>query len=155
MTIFVYLSSIPLTLLSLYTLFPSLHTFSPLFLLFSLCPASSPSPLALNTGLTAWLQKYRAMVVKRMYTSFRFWQAMISHLVLPLTHVIYAMVLASTLLFNDNPSDPKRSLSLSKSALSDNRTLFWAEFHDGVVNGDVTGNMSSFFDFQVSANLTV
>ena len=65
------------------------------------------------------------------------------------------MVLASTLLFNDNASDPKRHLSLSKSALSENRTLFWAEFHSGDVNGSVTGDMSSFFDFQVSAKLTV
>lgn len=78
-----------------------------------------------------------------------------SHLILPLTFVIYAMVLASTLLFNNNASDPKRHLSLSESALSENRTLFWAEFQSGDVNGNVTGDMSSFFDFQVSAKLTV
>ena len=93
------------------------------------------------------------MLVKRAYTSLRFWQAMVTQLILPLSFVIFSMVLARTTLFTDDPSDPKTSLGLRKSSLiSGNRTLFWAEFGSSRVAGDggsgtASGNVSSFFDF--------
>ena len=83
------------------------------------------------------------MLVKRMYIFIRFWQAMFTQLVLPLFFVSYAMVLARTILFNDDASDPKRRLVVSDSSLGANQTFFWAEFGDGVVNS----SDSSFFDF--------
>ena len=98
---------------------------------------------ALNTGLVLWLQKYRAMLVKRMYIFSRFWQAMFTQLVLPLFCVSYAMVLAKTILFFDDASDPKRRLGVSDCSLGANQTFFWTEFGDGVVNS----SDSSFFDF--------
>ena len=110
-------------------------------------PLSLRSTLSYNKGLTLWLQKYWAMLVKRMYTSVRFWQAMVTQLILPLMFVLYAMVLAKTILFADNASDPKRRLSLRNSGLSSNRTFFWAEFDGASVGNYLTTNTSSFFDF--------
>jgi hypothetical protein len=111
---------------------------------------------ALNTGLALWLQKYRAMLVKRMYMSGRFWQAMATQLVLPLMFVIYGMVLARTLLFKDDASDLKRRLSVSESSLGANQTFFWAAFDDRDVNysSNLTSNVSSFFDFMDQVTLT-
>lgn len=73
---------------------------------------------------------------------------MVTQLFLPLLFVLYAMVLATTILFTDNASDPKRRLSISSSALSSsNQTLFWAEF-DGMekIGNNLSSNTSSFFD---------
>ena len=99
-----------------------------------------------NTGLVLWLQKYWAMLVKRMYASVRFWQAMAAQLLIPLLFVALAMVMAKTTLFNDNASDPKRRLGLENAGLSSNLTLFWVEFGDGGPINDTAGNFTSFFD---------
>ena len=89
------------------------------------------------------------MLVKRIYVSVRFWQAMITQLVLPILFVVYAMVLAKTILFTDDASDPRRSLGVSESSLGANRTFFWAEFGrgGGVEGGNLAHNDPSFFDF--------
>ena len=72
---------------------------------------------------------------------------MATQLVLPLMFVIYAMVLARTILFTDNASDPKRRLGVSDSSLGANQTFFWAAFDDGGVD-NLTTNISSFFNFR-------
>ena len=89
------------------------------------------------------------MLVKRFYTSVRFWQALVTQLVLPLFFVGYAMVLARTILFTDNASDPQRRLGLRETSLGLNRTLFWAEFGGagGGNDGFLRDNTSTFFDF--------
>ena len=72
---------------------------------------------------------------------------MVTQLILPMIFVVIAMVLARTILFNDDASDPKRRLDLSNSGLSSNRTLFWGEF-DGVdVGNRFTNTTLRFFDF--------
>ena len=118
-------------------------------------PPSAPPPpsshVHLNSGFTLWLQRYWGMLVKRFLTSLRFWQAAVTQLLLPLFFVGYAMVLARTILFTDDASDPLRRLGLRESSLGLNRTLFWAEFGGEGLNHSgplLAGNTStSLFDF--------
>ena len=115
-------------------------------------PPSAPPPpsshVHLNSGLTLWLQRYWGMLVKRFLTSLRFWQAAVTQLLLPLFFVGYGMVLARTILFTDDASDPLRRLGLRESSLGLNRTLFWAEFGSERLDPLLAGNTSnSLFDF--------
>ena len=88
------------------------------------------------------------MLVKRFLTSLRFWQAAVTQLLLPLFFVGYGMVLARTILFTDDASDPLRRLGLRESSLGLNRTLFWAEFGSERLDPLLAGNTSnSLFDF--------
>ena len=116
-----------------------------------LSPPPPPPRPHLNTGVTLWVQRYWGMLVKRLLTSLRFWQAAVSQLLLPLFFVGYAMVLARTILFTDNASDPRRRLGLRESSLSDeNRTLFVAQFGREAwseTGGLLANNTTSFFDF--------
>ena len=94
-----------------------------------------------NSGAVLWFQQFYAMFLKRVYNSLRFWQAIITQLVLPLLFVLIAMILAVTLP-NANENDPSRPLVISNSALDpDNRLVFFALF------GDVPSNT---LDFNVS-----
>ena len=82
------------------------------------------------------------MFLKRFYNSLRFWQAIITQLILPLLFVLFGLVLAVTLP-NANENDPSRQLRIDNSVLDpDNRILFYAEFGNGP---------RGVFDFKVSA----
>ena len=77
--------------------------------------------------------------MKRAYNTLRFWQAIISQLILPLLFVLFGLILAVTLP-NANENDPIRALTVQNSGLdSSNRILFFAEFDD----------LESVFDFEV------
>ena len=94
-----------------------------------------------NTGLVLWCQQFCALFLKRFYNSLRFWQAIITQLVLPLLFVLIAMILAVTLP-NANENDPSRPLKISNSALvPDSQLVFFATL------GDVPSNS---LDFSVS-----
>ena len=70
------------------------------------------------------------MLLKRAYNTLRFWQAIISQLLLPLLFVLFGLILAITLP-NANEDDPIRALTVQNSGLdSSNRILFYAEFDD-------------------------
>ena len=70
------------------------------------------------------------MLLKRAYNTLRFWQAIISQLLLPLLFVLFGLILAVTLP-NANEDDPIRALTVQNSGLdSSNRILFYAEFDD-------------------------
>ena len=77
-----------------------------------------------------------------------------TQLVLPLLFVLNAMILAVTILLNDNATDPPRALTNHKSVLSpENITYFWAEF-DRPENGSPYGqNYNSFFAAEVIEHL--
>ena len=86
------------------------------------------SVTAPNSGLVLWFQQFYAMFLKRFYNSLRFWQAIITQLILPLQFVLIALILAVTLP-NANENDPPRTLTISNSALDpENRLIFFAEF---------------------------
>lgn len=73
---------------------------------------------------------------------------MVTQLVLPLLFVLNAMILAVTILINDNATDPAWALTNQESALStDNITYFWAEF-DRPEDGSLYGE-NSFFAAEV------
>ena len=97
-----------------------------------------------NSGLVLWCQQFCAMFLKHFYNSLRFWQAIITQLILPLMFVLIALILAVTLP-NANENDPSRPLKIDNSALdADNRTVFYAELGDG---------SRGVFDFQVSLKI--
>ena len=80
------------------------------------------------------------MFLKRFYNSLRFWQAIVTQLILPLQFVLIALILAVTLP-NANENDPLRPLTIGNSALDpDNRLIFFAELGEGPSNA---------FDFDV------
>ena len=94
-----------------------------------------------NSGAVLWFQQFYAMFLKRLYNSIRFWQAIITQLVLPLLFVLIAMILAVTLP-NANENDPSRSLTIKNSALDPgNQLVFFADFGE-----------NSSIDFGVSTN---
>ena len=94
-----------------------------------------------NTGLVLWAQQFSAMFMKKFYNTLRFWQAIVSQLILPLFFVLFAMILAITAT-NSEENDPPRALRLDNSALDpDNRIVFFAEL----------GNGEGFFDFGVGS----
>ena len=119
---------------------PHTHHLYPLSLLFcSLLFSFSTVP---NSGLVLWFQQFCAMFLKRFYNTLRFWQAIITQLLLPLLFVLFALILAVTLP-NANENDPLRSLSVENSGLdASNRILFYAEFG---------ADPNSVFDFEVSS----
>ena len=81
------------------------------------------------------------MFLKRYYNTLRFWQAIITQLILPLLFVLFGLILLVTLP-NDNENDPSRQLRIDNSALDpNNRILFYAEFGNGP---------SGVFNFEVS-----
>jgi len=82
-----------------------------------------------NRGLTLWIQQFWAMFLKRFYNSLRFFGAVFSQFLLPMLFVLFALVLAVTIP-NPNQDDPRRALLLENSALSDNITVFYAQFGD-------------------------
>ena len=94
-----------------------------------------------NSGLVLWCQQFCAMFLKRYYNTLRFWQAIITQLILPLLFVLFGLILAVTLP-NLNETDPSRQLRIDNSVLDpNNRILFYAEF----------GNEpSGIFNFEVS-----
>jgi len=69
------------------------------------------------------------MFLKRFYNSLRFFGAVFSQFLLPMLFVLFALVLAVTIP-NPNQDDPRRALLLENSALSDNITVFYAQFGD-------------------------
>ena len=113
--------------------------FQNLFLNINTCTLTLSVP---NSGAILWVQQFYAMFLKRLYNSMRFWQAIITQLVLPLLFVLIAMILAVTLP-NANENDPLRSLTIKNSALDpDNQLVFFAAFGE-----------NSSIDFGVSMNL--
>ena len=105
---------------------------------------SSPSffpPTDLNTGVVLWFQQFYAMFLKRLYNSFRFWVALIWQFILPLSFVLWALILARTLP-GFNSDEPPRDLTIDLSSISNNRTFFHAMFG----NEDI--DVSSLEDFQ-------
>ena len=84
------------------------------------------------------------MFLKRFYNSLRFWQAIITQLILPLLFVLFALILAVTLP-NINENDPPRALNVENSALDGSaQLLFYAEFG---------AEPNAVFDFEVSSVL--
>ena len=95
-----------------------------------------------NSGVILWGQQFWAMFLKRFYNSLRFWQALITQLLLPLIFVLIALVLAVTLP-NNNENDPSRPLRIDNSALDrDDRIVFYAVLGDDI---------DKIFDFEVCA----
>ncbi|CAI8053623.1 ATP-binding cassette sub-family A member 3 [Geodia barretti] len=93
-------------------------------------PPKPPTNFVPNSGAVLWCQQFYAMFLKRFYNSLRFWQAIITQLVLPLLFVLIAMILAVTLP-NANENDPPRPLRISNSALvPDSRLVFFATLGD-------------------------
>ena len=90
-------------------------------------PHSCLTNTAPNRGLTLWIQQFCAMFLKRLYNSLRFYAALISQLLLPMLFVLFALILVITAP-NPNQNDPRRALRLNNSGLSDNVTLFYAQF---------------------------
>lgn len=102
-------------------------------------------PAVRHTGPVLWLQQFVAMFLKRFYNSLRFYIAAITQLVLPLIFILLALILIKI----PNPDfgeRPSRLLTLKKSALSRNVTIFWAQFGDTPANFNlsVQYNMDSF-----------
>ena len=98
-----------------------------------------------NSGLVLWFQQFCAIFLKRFYNSLRFWQAIITQLILPLLFVLFALILAVTLP-NFNENDPPRALTVENSALDgSSRFLFYAEFG---------AEPKAVFDFEVSSLLS-
>ena len=90
-------------------------------------PHSCLTNTAPNRGLTLWIQQFCAMFLKRLYNSLRFYGALISQLLLPMLFVLFALILVITFP-NPNQNDPRRALRLNNSGLSNNVTLFYAQF---------------------------
>ena len=94
-----------------------------------------------NSGLVLWVQQFCALFLKRVYNTIRFWQAVISQLILPLIFVLLALILA-VILPNANENDPVRQLRIDNSGRDPNRRIvFYAEFGDaprGVFNFGVS-----------------
>ena len=104
-------------------------------------PATAP-----NSGLVLWFQQFCAMFLKRFYNSLRFWQAIITQLIMPLLFVLLALILAVTLP-NINENDPPRALNVENSALDGSaQLLFYAEFG---------AEPSAVFDFEVSSSISL
>ena len=86
-----------------------------------------------NTGLYLWLQQFRAMFIKRLYNSLRFYGALISQIFFPVFFVLLGNVLAITDPGNTSiqRDDPNRVLSLENSALfKTDLNIFYAQFGD-------------------------
>ena len=103
-----------------------------------LIPPSPPST-GLNTGIVLWFQQFYAMFLKRLYNSFRFWVALIWQFVLPLSFVLWAMILAKTLP-GFNSDEPPRDLTINLSSISNNRTFFYAKFGNDDIDVSVVDN---------------
>ena len=87
------------------------------------------SYVSLNTGFELWCQQFLAIFLKRFYNSLRFWVAIIWQLIIPLLFVLWGLILGVTNT-GFNADDPSRVLTIENSALSDNRTFFYAQFGD-------------------------
>ncbi|XP_019855200.1 PREDICTED: ATP-binding cassette sub-family A member 3-like [Amphimedon queenslandica] len=87
------------------------------------------SYVSLNTGFKLWCQQFWAIFLKRFYNSLRFWVAIIWQLIIPLLFVLWGLILGVTNT-GFNADDPSRVLTIENSALSDNRTFFYAQFGD-------------------------
>ena len=85
---------------------------------------------AVNSGLSLWLQQFRAIFVKRFYNSVRFWSAIVCQFLMPLIFTILALLMGYlvTSLGSEQNQDPLRTLSLQDTAPSKNISLFWAQF---------------------------
>ena len=97
--------------------------------------------LAVNTGAALWMQQFCAMFLKRLYNSVRFVWGVIWQLILPVLFILLGLILAKTLP-GRNSDDPKRLLSLTNSAPSNNLTLFWAQFISGTPSLDLSVSTS-------------
>ena len=91
----------------------------------------------LNTGLGLWIQQFRAVFIKRLRNSFRNWLAVIWQLILPITFILLALVLVEVSPTGES-NDPKRALTLENSALTNNVTIFWAQFDNGTSTVDLS-----------------
>lgn len=78
-----------------------------------------------NKGFTLWLQQFRAMFIKRIYYSIRFYPAVITQLFFP---VLFVSIGLMVIMSNPKNDDPPRSLYLGNCGLdSRNTTIFYAE----------------------------
>ena len=83
---------------------------------------------AVNTGIILWFQQFWAVFMKRFYNFIRFWANVVWQLIIPLIFVILSLVFAVTVGQGDVTTEPSRVISVPRSALSSNRTFFWAQF---------------------------
>jgi len=85
-----------------------------------------------NKGLVLWLQQFRAMFIKRIYYSIRFYPAMVTQLVFP---VLFVAIGLAVILSNPNADDPPRALYVNTNGLdSRNTTIFYAELDGKSMN---------------------
>ena len=94
-----------------------------------------------HTGIVLWLQQFVAMFLKRFYNSLRYYNAIITQLIIPLIFIILALLIVK--IPPRARDSPKRALTLSRSALSDRVEVFWAHF----------GDLSTEFSFEVSTGV--
>lgn len=85
--------------------------------------------LAPNRGPTLRMQQFWAMFLKRFHNSLRFFGAWFSQLIIPIAFVLVGLLLTLVIAI-PNQDDPKRALHLDNSALSNNITIFYAQFGD-------------------------
>ena len=81
----------------------------------------------LNTGIVLWFQQFYALFMKRFLHSLRNWRAIVIQILIPIIFVTLGLVLIETVP-GVTSHDEKRSLSMTKSALIEDRIVaFFAE----------------------------
>ena len=99
-----------------------------------------------NKGIVLWLQQFRAMFIKRIYYSIRFYPALITQLLFP---VVFAAIGLAVILSNPKNDDPPRALYINTNGLdSRNTTVFYAELDGKTMNfSDFTAEDLSVTDY--------
>ena len=84
-----------------------------------------------NKGFILWLQQFRAMFIKRLYYSIRFYPALLTQILFPVLSVAIGLLV---ILSNPKDDDPPRALYMSNTGLdSRNTTIFYAELDENTM----------------------